>query len=72
MFRGEKTSTPTTGILTDSGQPALLGELSRTELSMAFSSPVFYEKRQGGERLIRFTHPQPVIICLRKKFDLPF
>lgn len=46
--------------------------LSNPELSVAFFSLVFYEKGRGGERLTRFTHPQPVIICLRKKFDLPF
>lgn len=61
-----------TGVMTDSGWLALSGRLSSPELSVAFFSPVFYEKGRGGERLTRFTHPQPVIICLRKKFDLPF
>lgn len=55
-----------------SGTNALSHRLSGLELNVAFFVAVFYEKRRSGEKLIRFTHPQPVIICLRKKFDLPF
>lgn len=52
--------------------PALSGKPSRTELSMAFfSTGVLWEETRWIEAN-KIYSPQPVIICLRKKFDLPF
>lgn len=71
VVKSTSTTQPQMTWLTATG-PSSFRQAVHSEWRVAFLLLVFYEKRRGRKRLIRFTHPQPVIICLRKKFDLPF